>query len=159
MTETEKDLTPAQFVAEAERLTNNYSIAEPLALFAPDCVAEWVFDGVYQRHEGIEAIAHAMRTMVAVNRRLGLHGDKSLVCADDTTIVNTWQGGFRGDRRQFGTEIWTLRDGLVVHHRMNIYLRLRSADSPAGRLRMLLGAPRTALAWFRYDLRPRSRAV
>lgn len=142
-----------RFVADAERITNTVALSDALALFDDDCVAEWVFDGVAQRLQGIDEISRAMDTMFGVNRELRIAGRKTLVCADATTIVNTWQGGFDGDNRQFGTEVWTLRDGRVVRHRMDISLRLRAVDSPGGQLRMLLTAPRTALAWRKHQLR------
>jgi len=141
------------FVAGAQRITNSSSLDEALALFHEDCVAEWVFDGVCQRLRGIEAITRAMDAMMGINRERKILGRKELICADADTIVNAWHGGFRGDDRQFGTEIWTLRDGLVVRHQMYMYLRVRSADSILGQLRMLLSAPRTALTWFKHEQR------
>lgn len=144
---------PAAFVAAAQRITNASSLGEALSLFHDDCVAEWVFDGVYQRHHGLAEISQAMDAMMGVNRELSLFGRKQLVCADPTTIVNTWRGGFRGDERQFGTEIWTLKDAQVVHHQMYIYMRLRPVESVVGQLRMLVHVPRTALTWFKHERR------
>ena len=59
------------------------------------------------------AIAHA-----ALWRQHRLRVRKTVECADDQTVVLTGKGGFRGRERQFGTETWTLRDGLVIRHQM-----------------------------------------
>jgi hypothetical protein len=147
-------IDPAEFVARAQRFTNEAAVEDAVALFDPDCVAEWVFDGLYQRYEGIEAIRRGLTATLGVFRDHHLAGRKVLECSDDTTIVNTWRGGFHGDDRQFGTEIWTLRDGLVVHHQMYIYLNLIPRWSMLGLLRQLrifVTSPRIALSQLKHE--------
>jgi hypothetical protein len=153
------DLDAVAFVAAAERITNEGAIDEALGLFHEDCVAEWVFDGMYERHEGIDAIGKALAATLAVGRDHQMSGRKTLECADGHTIVNTWRGGFGDEDRQFGTEIWTLRDGLVVHHQMYLYLRLTKRWSPLGVLRqtrVLITSPRIALSQLKHERRAAS---
>ncbi len=102
------------FAADAERITNNVLLDEWLGLYHDDAVAEWIADGAYERHEGLDAIRHAATALARVWREQGLRVHKTVECADAETIVLTWTGGFRGGDRQFGTEIWTLRDGKVA---------------------------------------------
>jgi|GEM_PF-3686217 len=144
----------AAFVAAAQRITDEAALEDALALFHPDCVAEWIFDGLYERHEGIDAIRRALGATMDVFRDHRMAGRKILECHDEQTIVNTWRGGFRGDDRQFGTEIWTLREGLVVHHQMYIYLRLVPRWSMTGilrQLRILLTSPRIATSQLKHE--------
>lgn len=146
-------LDAAAFAADAERITNNVLLDEWLSLYHDDAVAEWMADGAYERHEGVAAIRRAATEMAGLWRDQRLQVRKSVACADDETIVLTWRGGFRGDDKQFGTEIWTLRDGLVVRHQMYAYLSVRPSSSLRARLRMAISAPRIALAVLRYQRR------
>jgi ketosteroid isomerase-like protein len=138
-------LDAAAFAADAERITNAALLDEWLSLYAPDAVAEWIADGAYERHEGFDAIRRAATAMAATWRERSLRVRKHVECADADTIVLTWTGGFDGVTRQFGTEIWTLRDGRVVHHQMYAYLDVRPSTSLRARLRLLLNAPRLAI--------------
>lgn len=139
-------LDAASFAANAERITNHVLTEEWLELYAPDAVAEWIVDGAYERHEGIEAVRAAVLDLAALWRKLGLHVRKTVECADHDTIVISWTGGFGGSDRQFGTEIWTLREGLVIRHQMYAYLDVRPSTSLLARLRLTATAPRVALA-------------
>lgn len=144
------DATYAEwFVAEAERITNEASLDDWLAVYRDDVTAEWVTDGVVQRYEGVAELTPAVTTLIEVARKQRLHVTKSLVAFDPgtNTIVGIWSGGFRGqDPRQIGTEIWTLRDGKVVDHRMYGYLSLRPHTSLRGKLRILFADPRVAIS-------------
>lgn len=137
------------FMAEAERITNDALGDEWLALYAPDAVAEWVVDGAYERHEGLDALRRAVAAQAALWRREGLRVTKHLECASEDTVVLTWRGGFGGGDRQFGTEIWTLEGGRVTHHQMYAYQDVRPVSSPWARLRLLIMDPRVTLAALR----------
>ena len=146
-------LDAAAFAADAERITNRALLDEWLAIYADDAVAEWIADGAYERHEGIDAIRRAATVMATTWAEQGLRVRKTVQCADEDTIALTWRGGFRGADRQFGTEIWTFRGGLVVRHQMYAYLDVRPSRSLKARLRVLLNAPRVALAFARHEQR------
>lgn len=136
----------ADFAANAERITNEAILDEAVALFHDDAVAEWIFDGAYERHEGIREIRSALTAMTSVWRAQRLHVHKTVECVGADTIVLSWRGGFRGDRNQFGTEIWTLRGGLVARHQMYGYLDVRPRTSLTAAIRLVAVAPRTALS-------------
>lgn len=142
-------LDAAAFAADAERITNIALLDEWLGLYHQDAVAEWIADGAYERHEGIDAIRRAATGMAATWSDQQLRVRKTVECADEQTIVLTWRGGFRGAERQFGTEIWTLRDGRVARHQMYAYLDVRPSSSLKARLRVLLSAPRVAISFAR----------
>jgi hypothetical protein len=142
-------LDAAAFAADAERITNDVLLDEWLSLYHEDAVAEWIADGAYERHEGADAIRAAATALARVWREQRLRVRKTVQCADAENVVLTWTGGFRGGDRQFGTEIWTLRDGLVVRHQMYAYLDLRPSSSWLARLRLLIASPRIALALLR----------
>jgi SnoaL-like protein len=144
------------FAADAERITNNVLLDEWLAVYADDAVAEWIADGAYERHAGIEAIREAATAMAGVWRDHRLHVKKTVQCSDAETVALTWTGGFGQDDRQFGTEIWTFRDGLVVRHQMYAYLDVRPSTSLVARLRILMTAPRLALSLVRHQRRARA---
>ncbi|GAB3275476.1 hypothetical protein GCM10027589_00660 [Actinocorallia lasiicapitis] len=145
-------LDEAAFAASAQRLTNSAGLGldgdaiveEWMSLYHQDAVVEWVIDGVCERHRGITAIRPAAHMMVKVWRDQRLHVEKAVECSDTETIVLSWTGGFRGRGGQVGIEVWTLRDGLVVHHRMHGYLGLYPTSSWRARLRILLASPRLA---------------
>lgn len=134
------------FAAEAERITNEAGLDEMLALYHHDAVAEWIIDGAYQRHDGIDEIHPAATVMAEIWRKHRPRVRKTLQCCDSGTIVLTYEGGFRGRTNQFGTEIWTLRDGLVARHQMYVYLDVRPRDSLRAKLRVLLTDPRVTLS-------------
>jgi hypothetical protein len=141
------------FAADAERITNNVLLDEWLAVYADDAVAEWIADGAYERHEGIGQIRKAATAMAGVWRDHRLHVRKTVQCANEDTVALTWTGGFGAGDRQFGTEIWTFRDGLVVRHQMYAYLDVRPSTSLVARLRVLATAPRLALSLVRHQQR------
>lgn len=147
--------SPGEFIAAAERITNDGRVDEFLPLFADDAVAEWIMDGAADTHRGIDAIRSAATELFTVCHALGLHVDKTLECADGNTVVCSWTGGFNGGTRQFGTEIWTFRDGQVVRHQMYSYLDVRPSSSPLGALRLVFTAPKVVGALLRYRLRRR----
>jgi hypothetical protein len=135
------------FAADAERITNNALLDEWMAVYANDAVAEWIADGASERHQGIAAIREAATAMAGVWRDHRLQVKKTVQCSDHNTIALTWTGGFDGADRQFGTEIWTFRDGLVIRHQMYAYLDVRPSTSLIARLRVLVTAPRLAISF------------
>ncbi|GAA2120361.1 nuclear transport factor 2 family protein [Actinomadura napierensis] len=138
-------LDAASFAAEAERMTNEALLDEWLALYHPDAVAEWVFDGAAQRYAGLDAIRPAASVLAEVWRAHRLRVRKIPQCADADTVVLTWEGGFRGRANQLGTEIWTFRGDLVARHQMYCHLDVRPRSSLWARTRVLLADPRTAV--------------
>lgn len=138
-------LDATQFAENAERITNQALTAEMLALYAPDAVVEWIIDGAYESHEGLDAIRPAVTAMSDLWRTRRLHVRKQPQCADADKVVLTYSGGFAGGERLFGTEIWTLRGGLVVRHQMYAYLDVRPRTSLWAQIRVALMDPRTAL--------------
>lgn len=147
---------PVAFVANAQRITNDAVVDDAVALFHPDCVAEWTFDGITSRYVGIDEIRRALTTTLGVFRDQQLAGRKVLVCSDERTIVNTWRGGFHGNDRQTGIEIWSFRDGLVIHHEMAVYLHATSRWSPLGllrQLRLFIATPRVVISQVRHEVR------
>lgn len=137
---------------EAERCTNEQLLDEALDLYHPNAVAEWIFDGAAERHEGIDAIRKAMTVQMGVWRALRLRGQKTVECADANTVVLTWRGGFGGRQNQFATELFTLADGEVVRHQMYCYMDVRPVFSPLAMLRSTLLTPRAALAYARQQI-------
>ncbi|UGT55542.1 alpha/beta fold hydrolase [Nocardia asteroides] len=143
----------AAFAAVVERITNHAQLDEAVALFREDAVAEWIFDGAYERHEGIVAIRSALAVMATVWRQRRLRVRKTVECVGADTIVLSWCGGFGDDERQFGTEIWTLREGRVARHQMYGYLNVRPRASLRAAIRLTIVAPRTALSAARSQVR------
>lgn len=142
-------LDAAAFAADAERITNAALLDEWLGVYADDAVAEWIADGAYERHEGIDAIRRAATAMAATWKDHRLRVRKHVECTDEHTVVLTWRGGFDGGERQFGTEIWTFRDGRVVRHQMYAYLDVRPSATLTARLRVFISAPRVAVSFMR----------
>ncbi|WP_370185240.1 nuclear transport factor 2 family protein [Rhodococcus wratislaviensis] len=143
---------PTDFAAQVERITNEGLLEELLALYAPDAVADWIMDGAHDRHEGIAAIRDAATELFTVCTALRLRVRKTVVCAGSDTVVITWTGGFADADRQVGTEIWTYRDGLIVHHQMHSYLDVRASSSPVATLRLLTVAPKVVVTLAKYRL-------
>ncbi|MDB4976977.1 MAG: SnoaL-like protein, partial [Myxococcaceae bacterium] len=99
------------------------------------------------RFEGMAAIETSARAMATVFLKYELHVEKKFVCATGSVIVNTWTGGFEGRDKQFGVEIWTLRDDLVVHQEQYMFLEVQSSRSLRAQLRLLLaGEPRVMVS-------------
>jgi hypothetical protein len=146
-------LDAASFAADAERITNNALLDEWIALYRDDAIVEWIMDGASQRHEGITAISRAAAVLAGVWRDHRLHVRKTVECADADTIVLSWRGGFRGRGRQFGTEIFTMKDGRIARHQMYAYLDVRPSTSVLGMLRVAISAPRIATSYLRNQLR------
>ena len=110
--------------------------------------------GRRRRHSsGIDAIRKAATELFDVCHALGLHVEKTIECEGDDTLVFSWRGGFRGGTRQFGTEIWTFRNGLVVRHQTYSYLDVRPSSSPLAGLRLAASSPKAVAALMRYRIK------
>ncbi|QZH69446.1 hypothetical protein [Mycolicibacterium farcinogenes] len=140
-----------RFAADAERMTNGVLLDEWLMIYRDDAVAEWIADGVIQRHVGIDEISRAARVLAGVWRDENLRVTKTVEAVTSDTIVLTWNGGFRDGNKQFGTEFWTFADdGKVINHRMYAYLDLRPQNSLKSYIRLLVTSPRVALSFTRH---------
>ncbi|WP_203337721.1 nuclear transport factor 2 family protein [Nocardioides limicola] len=141
------------FVAEAERMTNERDVDGIRAVFASDGHQSAVLDGLLIESHGIDEIHRAWGLMCAFMEKRTMFVDKSLVTADETTIVNEWIGTVAGKRAARGIEVWNLdREGLVVDQRVYAFLDARPESSPVQNLRMLLAHPLTATAFARAKL-------
>lgn len=56
----------AAFAANAERITNNVLLDEWVDLYAPNAIADWTFDGIHSRFEGIDAIRAGATELAAI---------------------------------------------------------------------------------------------
>ncbi|MGW0248390.1 nuclear transport factor 2 family protein [Nocardia goodfellowii] len=139
------------FAVEAQRMTNHASIGEWLELYHPDAVADWIVDGAREHHEGIAEIRPAATLMAALWRKHRFQVRKHLQCATGGCVVLTFEGTFDGRGTVTGTEIWTFRDGLVVGHRMSVYLDVRARASRWAQVRVLFTAPRIAASALRLE--------
>jgi hypothetical protein len=133
---------PEAWVMNNQRITNEANLEDWLALYAPDAVFDSIADGAADRFEGIAAITEAARALIVVFKKYRLQVHKRFVCATEERVVNSWTGGFEGRDRQFGTEIWSLRDGLVVRHEQYTFLDVRPSSSARARITALLGSER-----------------
>ncbi len=127
----------AAFAARAQQLTNLASAEGWLGLYHPDAVADWIVDGARERHERIDAIRPAAMLMAELWRRHRFRVRKHLRCATDECVVLT----FGGRGCVTGAEIWTFRDGLVVHHWLSVHLDARPRTSQWAQFRVLITAP------------------
>ncbi len=139
-------IDPHAFVAEAERLTNAHDAAGAAAVYAEDARLELVTNGAVEWHEGRAAIADAWAVVLGAGAKAGFTVRKEVVAATPTVVVNRWTGSFGGRGTCRGIESWTFGpDGLVVEHRAETFTATHPGTTLAGRLAVLLAAPRIAL--------------
>lgn len=150
MTTTKLTATANAFVAEAERMTNERDVDGIRQVFAPDARQTATLDGLLIEANGIDEIHRGWGTMCAFMEKRQMYVTKSLVTADETTIVNEWVGTVGGKQSARGIEVWKLDDaGLVVDQRLYGFLDARPESSPVQNVRMLLAHPLTAVAYAR----------
>jgi hypothetical protein len=138
------------FVAEAERMTNERDVDGVRTVFTHDGHQTATLDGLLIEANGIDEIHRAWDTMCAFMEKRQMYVEKTLVTADETTIVNEWVGTVAGKRTARGIEVWKLDDaGRVVDQRLYGFLDARPESSFAQNLRMLLAHPITAVAFAR----------
>ncbi len=137
----------AAFVAAAEHLTNTHDTVGTAAVYAPGAMLELVTDGAVELHRGTQEIADAWHTVLSAGARHGFTVRKTVVAADEDTIVNRWEGTFGSRQPCRGIESWRFDSaGLVAEHRAETFLRVRPAGAIRAQVRLLLGAPRVAIA-------------
>jgi len=142
------------FVAEAERMTNERDVDGVRTVFASDARQTATLDGLLIEADGIDEIHRAWGKMCAFMDKRQMYVEKTLVTADDTTIVNEWIGTVAGKRTARGIEVWKLDDaGLVVDQHLYGFLDARPESSPVQNARMLLAHPITAVAFARVRAR------
>jgi hypothetical protein len=138
------------FVAEAERMTNDRDVDGIRQVFAPDGRMTSTMDGLLLEATGIDEIHHNWGVMCAFMQKREMYVDKTLVIADERTIVNEWVGTVAGRPSARGIEVWERdENGLVVDQRLYGFLDARPDSSPVQQLRMLLAHPVTAVAFAR----------
>ena len=140
----------AAFVAEAERMTNERDVDGVRDVFAPNGHQTATLDGLLIEASGVDEIHQAWGTMCAFMEKRRMFVAKTLVAADETTIVNEWVGTVADKPSARGIEVWELDDaGLVVDQRLYGFLDARPESSPVQNLRMLTSHPLTAVAFAR----------
>jgi len=155
MTTQELVQSATAFVAEAERMTNERDVDGIRAVVSEDAHQIATLDGLLVEAHGRDEIHRAWGTMCAFMEARRMFVTKTLVTADETTIVNEWTGEVAGRRTARGIEVWKLDDdGLVVEQRLYGFLDARPDSSPIQNLRMLVAHPLTAIGY----ARARSRA-
>ena len=139
-----------EFVAEAERMTNERDVDGVHGVFSHDAHQVATLDGLLIDARGIDEIHKAWGTMCAFMETRRMFVTKTLVAADANTIVNEWVGEVAGKHSARGIEVWELNEvGLVVEQRLYGFLDARPESSVVQNLRMLLAHPLTAVGYAR----------
>jgi len=138
------------FVAEAQRMTNERDIDGIRKVFAADGRWTVTIDGAVISAQGIDEIHRGWAAMCRFMAARRMFVTKSLVSADEHTIVNEWTGQVAGRSNARGIEVWQLDlQGKVTNQRLYGFLDPRPDSSALQGLRMLASYPRTALAFAR----------
>jgi hypothetical protein len=138
------------FVAEAERMTNERDIDGIRTVFALDGHQTATIDGLVIDARGLDEVHQGWGAMCRFMAARNMVVAKSLVTADEHTIVNEWTGTVAGRPNARGIEVWQLdQDGLVRDQRLYGFLDARPDSSPVSNLRMLIAHPLSALAFAR----------
>jgi len=138
------------FVAEAERMTNERDIDGIRTVFAPDGHQTATIDGLVIDAQGLDEVHQGWAAMCRFMAARNMVVSKSLVTADEHTIVNEWTGSVAGRPNARGIEVWQLdEDGRVRDQRLYGFLDARPESSPVSNLRMLVAHPLSALAFAR----------
>ena len=138
------------FVAEAERMTNERDIDGIRTVFAPDGHQSATIDGLVIDARGLDEIHQAWGAMCRFMAARNMLVAKTLVTADEHTIVNEWTGTVAGRPNARGIEVWQLDEyGRVREQRLYGFLDARPESSPVSSLRMLAAHPLSALAFAR----------
>jgi len=136
------------FVAEAERMTNERDVDGVHAVFSHDAHQIATLDGLLIEARGIDEIHRAWGTMCAFMEARRMFVSKTLVAADANTIVNEWVGEVAGKHSARGIEVWEFNEaGLVVEQRLYGFLDARPDSSVVQNLRMLVAHPLTAIGY------------
>jgi SnoaL-like protein len=144
---------PEEFVAEAERMTNERDVQGIRTTFAPSATWTSTIDGMVMAARGIDEIEARWALMCRFMEARGLLVSKQLVTADAHTVVNEWTGSLAGKTAARGIEVWEFdEDGLVVSQRLYGFLNTGSDRGAVQSLRMLLSYPLTATTFARLRL-------
>lgn len=147
---------PEDFVAEAQRITNERDVDSVLEVFAPRASWTTVTDGLVITAHGHDEIRARWRLMCRFMDARGLFVEKQLVSSDDRTIVNEWTGSLAGRTAARGIELWRFDDrGLVDEQRLYGFLNTGPDSDLLPSLRMLAAYPITALTFARLKLTTR----
>lgn len=141
------------FVAEAERMTNERDVEGVRTVYAPD--ATWVstIDGIVMTAHGIEEIVTRWGLMCRFMQARRMYVHKQLVTSDDRTIVNEWTGSLRDRTAARGIEVWRFDDDGRVHDQhLYGFLNTGPDTGTLPGLRMLASYPLTALTFGRLRL-------
>ena len=137
---------PVAFVAEAQRMTNERDVDAVMTVYGPDPVLELVTEGAVERHAGAPEIRSAWSMLLGVFERRGVLVEKTVIAIDDGVIVNGWKSVGAGPAMR-GLEVWAFDDGArVVRHLAHTFIDVKPAASWHAQARVLLSAPRLALA-------------
>lgn len=144
----------AEFVAEAERMTNERDVDGVRDVYAPDAHWTTVLDGTVIESHGIDEIHRDWGLLCAVMDRRGMFVRKHVVAADGNTIVNEWAGTVGGRSGPRGIEVWVRDDaGRVIKQHLYAFGDARPDSSAVQQLRMLIAHPLTAWAHARARMR------
>jgi hypothetical protein len=84
------------FVTEAEQMTNERDLDGIRTVFTADGHQTATLDGLPIKANGINEIHRAWATMCTFTKKRQMYIEKTLVTADETTIVNEWVGVIAG---------------------------------------------------------------
>ena len=137
---------PAQFVAEAQRMTNERDVDAVMTVYGPHPVLQLVTEGAVERHAGTHEIRSAWSTLLGVFERRDVLVEKTVIAVDDGVIVNGWESVVAGPAMR-GLEVWAFDEGArVVRHLAHTFLDVKPATSWHAQSRVLISAPRLAVA-------------
>jgi hypothetical protein len=138
------------FVAEAERMTNDRDITALPDVFAAGGVWTTIIDGVVISAHGLDEINQRWRVMCQFMHQREMFVRKRLVAANDDTIVNSWTGRLAGSAIARGIEVWQFNpDGLVIDQHLYGFLNTGPDTAIRANVRILLAHPVNALTFAR----------
>lgn len=143
---------PHEFLAAAERMTNERDVATIRTVFAPGAVWVNTFDGVVMAARGLDEIEDRWRLMCRFMEARRMFVRKELIAVDGLTLVSSWSGGLAGGTVAQGIEVWRFDPaGRVVEQRCDGFLNVAGDSSIRQSLRMLVAYPVTAatFGWVR----------
>lgn len=144
---------PEDFVADAQRITNERDVDAVLDVFAPTATWTTVMDGLVITARGHAEIHARWGLMCRFMQARGLLVEKELVTSDDRTIVNEWTGSLAGRTEARGIEVWRFDDlGRVEEQHLYGFLNTGADTAVLPSLRMLASYPLTALTFGRLRL-------
>lgn len=144
---------PEDFVAKAQRVTNERDVDSVLDVFAPTATWTTVIDGLVITARGHDEIRARWRLMCRFMAARGLLVEKRLVTADDEVIVNEWTGSLAGRTSARGIETWRFDEhGRVTDQHLYGFLNTGPDTGVLPSMRMLAAYPVTALTFARLRL-------